>query len=528
MIDQLDPAAAHLPGVWSKRAGAFSGALAALAALTSAEVIGLLLPGQPSIVTSVANIVIDITPASVREALISAVGTLDKPLLALGIVVVIVAAGAAVGVKWRDRAVRAWPVFLLLAAVLAALTATTSVNVVSAVIPCAAGGLVGWAVFAGLLRTEATTSPGEETATGAVQPALSRRNFLVTGGVVGALSVGGIAILAGVRTQTLQAVDKVRSALRLPVPAKTAPPVAPGAAVNVAGMAGPITSNDVFYRIDTALVPPTVDVDGWSLTIGGRVNKQVTLTYSDLMAMPQVQRYVTLTCVSNEVGGDLVGNALWQGVPLGVLLDQAGIGAGADQIVAEAVDGFTAAFPLQLALDGRDPLVAVGMNGEPLPVKHGFPARLVVPGLYGYVSATKWLSAIRLTTMAEETPFWVQRGWIADGRIEAASRIDVPVDSADLPKGENVIAGRAWHQNVAIGRVELSVDDGPWQQAALADSMGIESWRLWSWNWDAPAGDHVLAVRMIDANGDAQSAEKRSPGPAAASGYHTVKVSVSS
>lgn len=296
--------------------------------------------------------------------------------------------------------------------------------------------------------------------------------------------------------------------------------------MDLEGMPPPLTPSPQFYRIDTALTPPAVDVDSWTLTISGMVSAPITYTYADLMAMPQVSKYVTLACISNEVGGDLVGNALWQGVPLTALLKAAGVSPAADQIMGMSVDGFTAGFPTALAFDGREPLLALGMNGEPLPVDHGFPARLVVPGLYGYVSATKWISEIRLTTFADEEGFWVRRGWISDGRIAMASRIDVPAVGAKLNAGPMTIAGRAWHQTVPIGRVELSIDNGPWKPAVLADSMGLDCWRLWSYSWDAPAGEHRIEVRMTDADGAVQSAQITAPGPGPSSGYDRITVTI--
>ncbi len=512
---------------WGRGAGAFAGVLATAAALAVAETLALILPGQPSIVIGIANRVIDLTPADVRESLISMVGTADKPLLSAGIITVVLVVGALVGMRLRNRAASAWPVFAGLGSVIAVLSMSSIEGLVWSLVAAVAGALAGWGVLALLLRTQVVvTATPDGVTTSRLEPGWSRRSFLVASGGVAVLAAGGIAVITATRAHTVRAVETARSMLRLPTPVKTAPPVPAGAAVDLRGMQPPVTPNADFYRIDTALVPPVVNVDDWRLSITGRVKQPLTLTYADLMAMPQVTQLVTLTCVSNPVGGDLVGNALWQGIPLRHLLDKVGLAPGADQLVAESVDGFTAAFPVDLAMDGREPMVAVGMNGEPLPVEHGYPARLVVPGLYGYVSATKWLTEIRLTTMAEETPFWVDRGWVLDGRIESASRIDVPNDQASVPAGLVSVAGRAWHQNHAIGSVEVSVDEGPWQRGTLADSMGIESWRLWSWHWQAPTGDHKLRVRMIDESGAVQSSQVREPGPAASSGYASISVEV--
>jgi len=518
----------QVPGVWSQRTGAAIGVLSALVALAAAELLSLILPGSPSPVRAIADLVIDLTPAGIREALIGAVGTADKPILTVGIIVVILAVGAAVGVRYRNIAAKSWPVYAILGLLIGALTAATTAAIFSSLVAGLGGALVGWATFAFLLQT---TSQAVESDDGqlavTVAPALDRRTFLISSGAVGALAVAGVAVLSTVRATSLRTVESVRAMLRLPTPVRVAQAVPASAGIDLPGMAPPVTSNDNFYRIDTALVPPAVAVDGWTLTITGKVARPVTLTYDDLMGMPQIERYITLACVSNPVGGDLVDNALWQGVSLRTVLEQVGISPGGEQLVAESVDGFTAAFPVEVALDNRDALIAVGMNGEVLPVNHGFPARLVVPGLYGYVSATKWLREIRITSFAEESGFWIPRGWIADGTIEAASRIDVPTNRETVPAGNVVVAGRAWHQMVPIGGVEVSVDGGPWTAATLATDMGIDTWRLWSWNWAATSGEHSLRVRMFDANGDVQSPAFRRPGPGPASGYQSVDVFVS-
>jgi DMSO/TMAO reductase YedYZ molybdopterin-dependent catalytic subunit len=343
-------------------------------------------------------------------------------------------------------------------------------------------------------------------------------------GAVALLSALGLGLAAAARRGTASTLDAVRAALTLPRPTDPAPLVPAGVTPALDGLAPAVTPNADFYRIDVSLSPPVVDPASWSLTIEGRVDRPMTLSYADLLAMPSIERHVTLTCVSNEVGGDLVGTARWQGVRLTDLLDKVGVHSDASLVLGRSVDGFTAGFPRQLLDDGRDAMVAYAMNGEPLPLEHGFPARLVVPGLYGYVSATKWLTAIRLTTIDEDAPFWVARQWSADGRIEAASRIDVPREGATVTAGRVAVGGRAWHQHAGVGGVEISVDDGPWQQATLAPALGIDAWRLWSWQWDATAGSHRLRVRMHDLDGAPQSSDERAVFPGASSGLHTIAV----
>lgn len=250
----------------------------------------------------------------------------------------------------------------------------------------------------------------------------------------------------------------------------------------------------------------------------GSVDRPLTLTYAELMAMPHIEADVTLSCVSNEVGGDLAGNARWQGVPLADLLERAGLQSGATQVLGRSVDGFTAGFPTEVALDGRNAMVAVAMNGEPLPAAHGFPARLVIPGLYGYVSATKWLSEIELTSFDEVDGYWIPRGWSKEGPIKTQSRIDVA--------SRRVIAGVAWAPTRGIERVEIRIDDGPWQQATLAAPLGVDCWRQWFLPWDTAPERYVIAVRATDGTGETQTAERTDVAPNGASGHHTIQVDV--
>jgi DMSO/TMAO reductase YedYZ molybdopterin-dependent catalytic subunit len=353
---------------------------------------------------------------------------------------------------------------------------------------------------------------------------VERRTVLRAAAVIGGLSLLGVGIVALARRGSSAAVETVRTALRLPRPTEAAAPLPAGVQPDVPGLAPAVTPNADFYQIDVSLSPPMVDLESWELRIEGRVDRPRTLSFAELTALPSIERHVTLTCVSNEVGGDLVGTARWQGVRLRDLLDSVGVQDGADAVVGRSVDGFTAGFPLSVLDDGRDAMVAYAMNGEPLPVKHGFPARLVVPGLYGYVSATKWLTGIRLTTLQDDVPFWLARGWSADGTIEAASRIDVPRDGVRLPAGTVRVGGRAWHQHSGVGAVEVSVDGGAWTPVVLADPIGADTWRLWSWTWQAAPGRHELRVRMRDLDGTPQDETVRPVFPGASSGLHTISV----
>jgi hypothetical protein len=256
------------------------------------------------------------------------------------------------------------------------------------------------------------------------------------------------------------------------------------------------------------------------------VDNEIVLSYDQLLAQPMVERTITLCCVSNEVGGDLIGNAVWQGVLLRPLLEEAGVRPGAEQVFSESVDGFTCGFPMAAALDDRDCLIAVGMNGQPLPRAHGFPARLVVPGLYGYVSATKWLQRIELTTWGADQGYWIPRGWSREGPIKTQSRIDVPRRDQTLQRGTVTVAGVAWAQQRGIAKVEIRIDGGDWHEARLGDGAGIDAWKQWIYEWDAEPGDHTLQVRATDTTGQPQTEEVAPPAPDGATGYHTRRVTV--
>ncbi len=352
----------------------------------------------------------------------------------------------------------------------------------------------------------------------------SRRRFLRGAGLLaGAATVVGLGghWLAGRR-----GVSAARDAVALPTPSAVAPTVPAGADLSLAQLAPYTTPNSGFYRIDTALVVPQVDPETWRLRIHGRVRNPIELTFAELLARPMVERYVTLACVSNEVGGDLIGNARWLGVPLKELLDEADPEEGADQVVGRSVDGWTCGTPTAVLRDGRDALLAVGMNGEPLPVEHGFPVRMVVPGLYGYVSACKWVTELELTSFADFDAYWVPRGWSAQGPVKTQSRIDTPRSRNRLTAGEVTVAGVAWAQHRGISRVEVRVDGGAWQEATLAPAVSVDTWVQWSWRWPATPGEHTLQVRATDRDGETQTPLTAPVAPDGATGWHSVTVTV--
>jgi DMSO/TMAO reductase YedYZ molybdopterin-dependent catalytic subunit len=523
----------------SRAAAAASGMLAAGAALAAGELVCGLRGGGPTLVTAVGTQFIDRFAASLKDVAIAVFGTNDKAALIVGIVVVSLLLGAGLGVAAVRRPWVGVAGFVAFGAVglFSYLDAsdTTATGVVAAVV----GAAVGIAVLFALLRVAGGVEPGGDEPLGAdaaapVATAVpagsgSRRTFLVAGGATAAGTV--IAASLGRRLGSTDVVDTARAATELPpvragAGAAAVPATSPSFAVP--GLSPYIIPNEDFYRIDTALSTPQVDVGAWELAITGLVARPFTVTYDELVEMATTEDTVTLSCVSNEVGGNLVGNAVWQGVPLAVLLERAGVREGATQIVGRSVDDFTAGFPTAIGLDGRTALVAVGMNGEPLPAAHGFPARLVVAGLYGYVSATKWLREIELTTWEDFDGYWVPRGWSKEGPIKTMSRIDVPRSGASLGAGAQAIAGVAWAPPRGIEKVEVQVDDGgPWVEADLGDATSGNTWVQWKLAWDATPGEHAIRVRATGADGITQTEDAAPPAPDGATGWHrrTVKVS---
>ena len=313
-------------------------------------------------------------------------------------------------------------------------------------------------------------------------------------------------------------------AVTLPAAAEPLAALPRGLEDTVRGVSAFRTPNAQFYRIDTALVIPRVSTDGWKLTIDGDVDRPYSLTFDELLEMPLVEADITLTCVSNEVGGQYVGAARWLGVRTRDLLERAGIKPGVDQILSHSTEGMTISTPVQALTDDRDALVAVAMNGQPLPAMHGFPARLVTPGLYGFVGATKWLTRMQATTYAADTAYWTDRGWATDSPILTQSRIDTPRGLNTLDAGRVVIGGVAWAQHRGIAKVEVRVDDNAWQEAKLGPDGGIDYWRQWYLPWDALPGRHQLTVRATDLNGDVQTDQKSTPFPKGATGWHSIVV----
>ncbi|MFI5929897.1 molybdopterin-dependent oxidoreductase [Micromonospora sp. NPDC051543] len=516
----------------SRRYAALAGITAAAVAIGIAEPVAVLTGPRSAPLVAVGGVVVDAVPEPLKQFAIDIFGTADKIALLTGTALLLAGFAALFGLLAIRR----------LALGLAGIAAFGAVGVAAALtrpgadvfdaLPSLVGGglgaLVLWLFIAGPFELDPWPWDPPTPATPAapvegVDPE-SRRRFLTGTGVL--LGTAAVAGLGGRWLAGRRGVSAARDAIRLPAPAVPAPAVPAGADLSLAQLAPYVSPNSGFYRIDTALVVPQVNPDTWRLRIHGRVGTERTYTYADLLARPLVERYVTLACVSNEVGGDLIGNARWLGVPLRELLDEAQPDEDADQVVGRSVDGWTCGTPTAALRDGRDALLAIGMNGEPLPVQHGFPVRMVVPGLYGYVSACKWVTELELTRFADFDAYWVPRGWSAQGPIKTQSRIDAPRRRNRLTAGPVTVAGVAWAQHRGISRVEVRVDDGPWQEAALAPTVSVDTWVQWSWRWDATPGEHRLQVRATDATGETQTERTQSVAPDGATGWHTVPVNV--
>ncbi len=512
-----DPTADAVP----RPRAAAAGLLATAAALGAGELASGILPGAPSPILSVGRLVVDLQPPGAKEFVVELFGTADKLALEIGIVVVSLLVGAGLGLVARRRfgaaasalvgfaglgfisGLRDPDVVPALAAVGTAATAATGVIV------------LGW--FLGGGRRAAT-----ESEAGASMPDWSRRGLLVRAGAVAAGSLAAVAVGR----------DLLEASRRPPedlgdLPSPSGPASVPdGAELEVEGITPLVVPNEDFYRIDTALIVPNVDRAAWRLRVYGMVDREVTLSYADLIALGVFEQYVTIACVSNRVGGNLIGNALWSGVRLRDVLGLAGVRPGASQLVGRSIDEWTAGMPTAWIMDeSREPMIALGMNGEPLPREHGFPARLIVPGLYGYVSATKWLAALELTTLEAYDAYWVPLGWSKEAPILTQSRIDTPRRGSRLPAGTVTIGGVAWAMDRGVAAVEVSID-GEWRPAETSEPISEATWVQWRHDWTATPGEHEIAVRATDGDGVVQTAERTRPDPDGARGHHSIRVTV--
>ena len=503
----------------SARAGAIAGLAAGSAALGAAELLAGILPGAASPIIAVGDFVISIQPPGAKQFIVELFGEADKLLLNLFIAAVALAAAALIGVVSRTRpgaALIGYGAFGLLA-LGAGLREPLVEPLVTLIIAVVAVGIAVGAFRWLIARAAPSDGPIAE------MPEWGRRRFIGASiAIVGASAAGGL--LGRVLVQNAPA--SVGPPGGIPTAIEPLPAPEPAASLSgVAGITPIVTANSDFYRIDTALLVPRPDISTWRLGVTGLVDREFELTYEELLAMPLFEQYVTIACVSNEVGGGLVGNALWRGVRLRDLFDRAGVQATASQVVGRAVDGFTVGFPLVHALaDEREAMVAVAMNGEPLPANHGFPARLIVPGLFGYVSATKWLAEIELTTWDAFDAYWVPLGWSKEGPILTQSRIDTPHNGDRLTAGTVPIAGVAWAPDRGVSAVEVRIDEGQWIEAELSRPISDATWVQFVHHWDAGPGDHVIQVRATDGTGDVQTDQRTPPAPDGARGHHTIQV----
>jgi DMSO/TMAO reductase YedYZ molybdopterin-dependent catalytic subunit len=501
-------------------------------------------------VVVVGELQIDFTPPWLKNFAITEFGSDDKLVLVSGILVVLAIFAAAIGAAATRRMAYGMAGLAVFAVVGLTAAATRPTATFASLLPTLAATASAAAVLLVLIpltgpatarggtdepvRETGPLSPPDLPSAGALRAgppppaALEREGSRRRSFLAASAATAGIAVGAGLVGRLLTEQNSVASAqksVRIPRPSVATQPLPAGTDLHIPGLTPFVTSDADFYRVDTALVLPQVSPSSWQLRIHGMVNREITLTFEDLIKRPLIEDYITLCCVSNPVGGPYIGNAKWLGASLAAVLREAGIKAGADQLLCTSVDGFTSGTPVQTVMDGRDALLAVAMNGQPLPVAHGFPARMVVPGLYGYVSATKWVTDINVTTFAGNYAFWAQRGWSQQAPIKTECRIDVP-NLSPVKAGTTAVAGVAWAQHKGIEAVQVRVDGGPWQEARLAAVPGIDSWRQWAWDWDATPGRHVLEARATDKTGYTQTSVQAQPEPNGASGYPAVSVTV--
>jgi DMSO/TMAO reductase YedYZ molybdopterin-dependent catalytic subunit len=540
MTDRQASAWAAAAGVVAVGTGLALGELAA----------GLVSPSL-SPVTAVGGALIDVVPPGVKDWAISLFGTADKIALLGGMGLVIAALAALAGIaELRRRFAGMALIAVFGVAGLAAVLGRSELTGNAIPVPLLAA-VVGMVLLRWLIRLlgewqadvglpadgtapagQGTAPPADGTAPAAddtapaAQPPSRRHFFQVLGGAAAVAAAAGV--LAATFRGAAAVVSDLRSKLVLPAPVSPAPPVPAGAEVGLEGVSPLVTPNKDFYRIDTALRVPVLDPGQWTLKVTGLVEREVSLDFATLLAKPLVERHVTIACVSNEVGGDLIGNARWLGWPVRDLLALAGPQDGADMVLSRSADGWTAGTPLEVLTDRRDALLAVGMNGDPLPLEHGFPVRLVVPGLYGYVSATKWVTELKVTRFADDVGYWTPRGWSERGPIKTSSRIDVPRDGRSVSAGTVAFGGVAWAQHTGIGRVELRVNRGAWQQAELAPGISTDTWYQWKLALPLTPGQYEVQVRATDLTGAAQVEDRAPVAPSGATGFHTVRVDVKS
>ncbi|CDP81983.1 MULTISPECIES: molybdopterin-dependent oxidoreductase [Mycolicibacterium] len=495
------------------------GIAAAAVSLGVAQAVAVPFPPQAEPRNAVGAAVVDLTPGPVKEFVIQALGGLDKLFLGVAVLVVIaVIAALAATYETRHRPIGS-AIFVAAGLLGCAAVLSRPGATLPGIVPTLVGTAAGVAVLRLLVRL--WTAPDDD----AERVDTTRRAWLATAGILGFGVASGLLGIVVARLTSSVAAE--RDTLAIPRPRVPAPPIPPG--VQPKGVALPsfITDAGDFYRVDTALVVPQVSRDEWRLRIHGMVDREITYSFDDLTRFEVVEKAITLTCVSNPVGGDLISTGTWTGYRVADLLRAAGVHPDADMVLSTSVDGFTVGTPADALVTGDDALLAIGLNGQPLPVAHGYPARLVVAGLYGYVSATKWVTDLELTRFDRAEAYWTRQGWAPRGPIKTESRIDVPRNGQTLPVGPTTFGGVAWAQNRGVRGVEVRIDDGPWLSAELGDAYSNQTWRLWSVPWQATGpGRHTLTVRATDNTGAVQTSDQAPTVPDGATGWHSVNFSV--
>ena len=518
--------------------GLIAGLLTGAVAVGVGQLVAGVTSPDASPVVAVGSMLIDFTPPFLKNFAITSFGSNDKLVLVSGILVVLALFAAEIGAAAMRRLSRGLAGLAIFAAIglIAAITRPNSS--VADLLPTLLGAAAAAAALYYLVRAAGPATAAPRSAVRAPEgpppppgpeppprpPGPERRRFLVASGA--AAGTAAVAGLGGRLLSERSSVAHAQATFRVPAAARPGPPLPPGTDFRLPGLSSFITPNKTFYRVDTAIVLPEVAPASWSLRIHGMVRREMVLSFKELLHRPLIEDYITLCCVSDPVGGPYIGNARWLGASLASLLRQAGIMAGADQLLCTSVDGFTSGTPVKTVLDGRDAMLAVAMNGTALPVAHGFPVRMVVPGLYGYVSACKWITDIEVTTFAASHAYWTVRGWDQQAPIKTESRIDIPTGRKRLAAGRIAVAGVAWAQHKGIAAVEARVNNGPWQQARLAAVPDLDTWRQWVWDWDAAPGTHVIQARATDRTGYTQTPAQAPPEPNGASGYPSVSVVV--
>ncbi|WP_309074474.1 molybdopterin-dependent oxidoreductase [Paenarthrobacter sp.] len=512
---------------------ALAGVVSAAVVLAVAELIGAFFTARATPVFALGSTFIDFTPSWMKDFAIATFGTNDKAALFVGMGLTIAVLAWVLGVvAYRKWALGVLGVLFMGAVIVASVLTRAGVGPADA-IPSVMGTIAGLIVLRRLMvplwglkawpEAPADIAADVEDQVGGL--GTSRRRFFAAAGITavaaGIAAIGG-RLLGAARNNIAQA----RDALRLPAPAKAAAPVPAGVQSPVPGVSSWLTPNKDFYRIDTALSVPEINIEDWVLRVHGMVDQEVTLTFQDLLDADLIESHVTLTCVSNPVSGQLVGNAKWLGLPIRDVLARAKPKEGADMVLSRSIDGFSASTPLEVLQDDRDAMLAIGMNDEPLPVEHGYPVRMVVPGLYGFVSATKWVVDLEVTRFADSKAYWTERGWSERGPIKTMARVDVPASFAKLPAGKVAVGGTAWAQTRGITKVEVQIDDGDWVEATLSTEASTVTWRQWSYEWDATPGIHYVKARATDGTGETQTDKRADPVPDGASGWPSVMVTV--